>query len=170
MIYHYLMSILTLVLPYVNTFYTLYYLRIFPKGKGNCTLFYKKGVLFMTFGDTLRRLRESRKISVNQLALYSGISAAQISRIETNKRGNPKPETIKKIASALKYSYEDLLAEAGYIQHENDMEIKEDYVLSEEEKEALKLFNSLSDEAKEWMMRTEAKEWLIHMIEMMQKK
>lgn len=127
----------------------------------------------MTFGDTLKKLRESRSMSVNQLALYSGISAAQISRIETNKRSNPKPETIKKIASALRYSYEDLLAKAGYIdstKEDSSKNIKEEYELSETEKEALKLFNSLSDNAKEWMMKTESKEWLIHMIEMMQKK
>ena len=110
----------------------------------------------MSFGEKLRRLRESRSLSVNQLALYSGISAAQISRIETNKRGIPKPETIKKIASALKYSYEDLLAEAGYINqlNENNNEIKNEYVLSNEEKEIVKLFNSLSDEGKKWFLET----------------
>ncbi|MCP1150109.1 MULTISPECIES: helix-turn-helix domain-containing protein [Bacillus] len=61
------------------------------------------------FGEQLRILRENRKMSVNQLAMYSGVSAAGISRIENGKRGVPKPLTIKKLAHALKVPYEDLM-------------------------------------------------------------
>ena len=73
----------------------------------------------MHFGEYIRGLREGRGMTVNQLAMYSGVSAAQISRIETGKRGVPKPETLKKIADALKAPYEELMAKAGYIENES---------------------------------------------------
>lgn len=66
------------------------------------------------FGTYLRKLRENRKMSINQLALYSGVSAPQISRVETGSRGVPKPETIKKLALALNVDYENLMQVAGY--------------------------------------------------------
>ncbi|WP_424163358.1 helix-turn-helix domain-containing protein [Bacillus amyloliquefaciens] len=68
------------------------------------------------FGKQLRTLREKRHLTVNQLATYSGVSAAGISRIENGKRGVPKPATIKKLADALKIPYEELMQTAGYIE------------------------------------------------------
>ena len=75
------------------------------------------------FGETIRKIRESKGLTLNQVALYSGISAAQLSRIENGKRGVPKAPTIKKIAEALKYDYHELLKVAGYIEEENDMTV-----------------------------------------------
>lgn len=82
----------------------------------------------MEFGEQLRMLREERKLTVNQLAIYSGVSAAGISRIENGKRGVPKPATIKKLAEALKIPYEDLMKKAGYI--EEIREARETYSTS----------------------------------------
>ncbi|EMI12916.1 transcriptional repressor [Bacillus stratosphericus LAMA 585] len=82
----------------------------------------------MNFGAYLRALREKRKLSVNQLAMYSEVSAAGISRIENGKRGIPKPPTIKKLAGALKVPYEDMMHAAGYIE-----EASSAYVIKEEE-------------------------------------
>ncbi|MFS0655117.1 helix-turn-helix domain-containing protein [Bacillus sp. 179-C3.3 HS] len=70
----------------------------------------------MSFGAYLRALREDKKLSVNQLAMYSEVSAAGISRIENGKRGIPKPPTIKKLAGALKVPYEEMMQAAGYIE------------------------------------------------------
>ncbi|MFJ5964549.1 helix-turn-helix domain-containing protein [Bacillus sp. NPDC093026] len=70
----------------------------------------------MNFGAYLRALREEQKLSVNQLAMYSEVSAAGISRIENGKRGIPKPTTIKKLAGALKVPYEEMMQAAGYIE------------------------------------------------------
>jgi transcriptional regulator with XRE-family HTH domain len=79
-----------------------------------CTL--KGGEMMSSnFGDLLRELREARGMAVNQLAMYSGVSSALISKIENNKRGKPKPETLKKIAKGLKMDYEDLMFKAGYL-------------------------------------------------------
>jgi HTH-type transcriptional regulator, competence development regulator len=67
------------------------------------------------FGSYIKRIRDSKGLSLNQVALYSDISAAQLSRIENGKRGVPKPATIKKIADALKVDYEELMRVAGHI-------------------------------------------------------
>jgi HTH-type transcriptional regulator, competence development regulator len=66
-------------------------------------------------GAYIKRIRESKKLGVNQLAQYAGVSAAQISRIENGKRENPKPETLAKLAKALKVDYDELMSKAGYI-------------------------------------------------------
>lgn len=71
------------------------------------------------FGEYLTRKREERELSINQLALYSGVSNAQISRIEKGLRKAPKPETIEKLAEALKVNYEEMMEAAGYIKEEN---------------------------------------------------
>ncbi|WP_037562665.1 helix-turn-helix domain-containing protein [Sporolactobacillus terrae] len=75
-----------------------------------------EGLIFLSnFGEYLRQKRESRGLTLNQTAMYSRISAAQLSRIENGKRGIPKPPTIKALAEALKVDYEDLMEKAGYI-------------------------------------------------------
>lgn len=70
----------------------------------------------MSFGDELKKIRESRGMTVNQLSMYSGVSAASISRYETGDRGIPKPPTIEKLAKGLKYDYTQLMKIAGYIE------------------------------------------------------
>lgn len=67
------------------------------------------------FGNYIKKIRDSKSLTLNQVALYSEISAAQLSRIETGKRGVPKPASIKKIAEALKVDYDELMFIAGYI-------------------------------------------------------
>lgn len=68
------------------------------------------------FGKYLKEVRMKKGFTINQLALYSGISAAQLSRIENGKRGVPKAENIAKIANALNTSHEELMKVAGYIE------------------------------------------------------
>lgn len=77
------------------------------------------------FGLYMKKLREERKFSVRQLALKAGVSAAQISRMETGERGTPRPETIKKLAIALNVDYEHLMKKAGYITVEEAYETSE---------------------------------------------
>lgn len=84
----------------------------------------------MNFGAYLRALREEKKLSVNQLAMYSEVSAAGISRIENGKRGIPKPPTIKKLAGALKVPYEDMMQAAGYIEEATSVQQLEENDLS----------------------------------------
>lgn len=80
----------------------------------------------MNIGEFIKKLREERKLSINQLALYSDVSAAHISRIERGLR-EPSPEILKKVSQALKVPYEDLMKIAGYLdQQDNNLSSKED--------------------------------------------
>ncbi|WP_445487314.1 helix-turn-helix domain-containing protein [Niallia sp. 03133] len=91
------------------------------------------------FGTFIKKIRESKSLTLNQVALYSEISAAQLSRIETGKRGIPKPQTIKKISDALKYDYDELMRIAGYIKSEETANVAgQDITLTTEEYEIFK--------------------------------
>ena len=72
----------------------------------------------MNIGEFIKKLREERKLSINQLALYSGVSAAHISRIERGLR-DPSPEILKNF-SGFKVPYEDLMKIAGYLDQEGN--------------------------------------------------
>ncbi len=68
------------------------------------------------FGEHLKSIRLNKGLTINQLSLYSGISSSQLSRIETGKRGIPKPSTIEKLANALKVDYNELMKIAEYLE------------------------------------------------------
>jgi Predicted transcriptional regulators len=67
------------------------------------------------FGEFLKQLRKNRGYTLKKLAELSGISDAQLSRIESGARGVPKPGNLKKLAAALDVSPESLLEKAGVI-------------------------------------------------------
>lgn len=94
----------------------------------------------MSFGQYLRHLRNSKKLTLNQLAELSGISNAQISRLEVGKRASPKPETIKKLAPFLGVKYEEMMMAAGYYETEDitDDWIKEIVTAPKSHKEAMR--------------------------------
>jgi transcriptional regulator with XRE-family HTH domain len=62
-------------------------------------------------GDNLRRLRKSRELSLDALAVSSGVSRAALHHIETSK-GNPTVSVLWKIAVGLGVPFSDLLGEA----------------------------------------------------------
>ncbi|WP_025853212.1 helix-turn-helix domain-containing protein [Paenibacillus ehimensis] len=66
------------------------------------------------FGSFLKRKREDRGYTLVQLAEASGISIAQLSRLENGLRDTPKPETVKKLAHALEVSLVEMMVLAGY--------------------------------------------------------
>ncbi|MFN2744314.1 MULTISPECIES: transcriptional regulator [Bacillus] len=108
------------------------------------------------FGSRLRELRERKKLTVNQLAMYSGVSSAGISRIENGHRGVPKPATIRKLADALKIPYEELMASAGYISAAAVNESRSGYdtinnIVSQYQLENLSLFD-----AEKWRLLSKA--------------
>lgn len=90
------------------------------------------------FGRSLREIRKQKSLTVNQLAMYSGVSSAQISRIENGLRGIPKPETIRKLSDALKYPYEDLLRKAGHLVVEESNEIYSAQLTNKDQKDIAK--------------------------------
>lgn len=66
----------------------------------------------------LRQMRELRGLGVNQLALKSGVSNAEISRIENGKRKRPHPDTLTKLATALNVPVEEFYRRLGYLGYE----------------------------------------------------
>ncbi|ETT32654.1 MULTISPECIES: helix-turn-helix transcriptional regulator [unclassified Paenibacillus] len=68
------------------------------------------------FGIYLKKQRKKKGLNLIELSELSGVSCAQISRIETGKRGMPKPDTLKKFSVALNLNYEDLMMRAGYLE------------------------------------------------------
>lgn len=76
----------------------------------------------VTIGKYLADLRAEKGISQRELAEKSGISNTEISRLESGKRVNPSPATLKAIAEAFGVEYSDLMKAAGYIEevHEED--------------------------------------------------
>ncbi len=77
-----------------------------------------------SLGKHLRRLRESRKLSLRQAAKQAKISSAYLSQVEAGKRGQrkkneeyfgPHPQILKKLAELYHISPSDLFARAGYL-------------------------------------------------------
>lgn len=69
----------------------------------------------VTFGTYLRELRKSRRLTLRQLALYSGVSQSYLSQIERGRRGRPSAEVATRLAGVLKVPVTDLLVAAGYL-------------------------------------------------------
>lgn len=67
------------------------------------------------FGERLRRLRESRRLSVRRLARLVAVSPSYLSRIERNHVPPPSERTIARIARALAVETDELLATAGRV-------------------------------------------------------
>lgn len=72
----------------------------------------------MNLGDYLRDLRKKKDWSQRDLAYASGISNAEISRIEAGKRKDPSPLVLTKLAKALGVSDTEMLAAAGILSEE----------------------------------------------------
>ena len=70
----------------------------------------------MLFPEYLKDLRKKCGLRQNELAMKSGISAAEISRIESGERQKPSPLVLRALAPYLCVPYDELLYHAGYTQ------------------------------------------------------
>ena len=109
-----------------------------------------QGTIIMTIdsegepiGEYLRQLRMQQQLSIAKVASLTGLSANTIRWME---RGvtQPKPESLKLLAAALKVNYEVLLLRAGYLEQAD--------VLTDEERELLRLYHDLSAGAKQMLL------------------
>lgn len=89
------------------------------------------------FGIYLKKLRESKNLTLNELASKSSISAAQISRIETGKRSIPKSQTIKQLSEALEVPFTEMFIKSGHLVNKNS----ENKVISKREELVLERLN-----------------------------
>ena len=66
-----------------------------------------------TFGTTVRRLREEKKIGLRKFAQMVGMSPTYLSKVERDEFNPPSEEKIRAIAKALGQDADELLALAG---------------------------------------------------------
>lgn len=69
------------------------------------------------FGTYLKRLRNSRKLTVRQLDELSGVSHSYISQIEIGTR-EPKYDIIRKLSTALGVTHIGMMIKAGHVTEE----------------------------------------------------
>jgi transcriptional regulator with XRE-family HTH domain len=67
------------------------------------------------FGEYIKKLRKDRNLTIRQVELYAGVSNSYLSLLENGKRDIPSPEILKKLATAYKVDYNDLMDKAGYL-------------------------------------------------------
>ncbi|WP_373899314.1 helix-turn-helix domain-containing protein [Haloimpatiens sp. FM7315] len=72
--------------------------------------------------DMLISAREEKGYSQRQLALKTGVSNSEISKLEKGQRLNPNLKILKKLSDALGLNYEEMLEALGYIKSEYSFE------------------------------------------------
>ena len=77
----------------------------------------------MDLGSYLIQVRNERGYSQRDLAEKSGVSPAEISRVESGKRLRPSPSVLRAIADTLVISYPYLMQLAGYMDEPEEKEI-----------------------------------------------
>ncbi len=70
----------------------------------------------MSLSDYVREMRKRKDWSQRDLATASGISNAEISRIESGKRKSPSPSVLKALAKAMNVPVAEMYKEAGIIE------------------------------------------------------
>ena len=79
----------------------------------------------MDLGSYLIQVRNERGYSQRDLAEKSGVSPAEISRVESGKRQKPSPAVLRAIADTLVISYPYLMQLAGYMDEPEEAETPE---------------------------------------------
>lgn len=95
------------------------------------------------WGDRVRRYRRIRGWTQHELADRAGIDRRYVGRIEASEVGNPEPETVKRLASALNVSVRAVAEPLGWYDGEDTVPPREQIEqailssdLSEEKKQA----------------------------------
>jgi len=68
-----------------------------------------------SFGGTVRRLREAKKIGLRKFAQMVGMSPTYLSKVERDEFNPPSEEKVRAIATALGQDADELLALAGRV-------------------------------------------------------
>ena len=67
-----------------------------------------------SFGSVLKRAREVRELSVVDAARAAGISAAYLSKLESDAVKKPSPHVLHQLSEALTVPYAELMRLSGY--------------------------------------------------------
>jgi transcriptional regulator with XRE-family HTH domain len=71
-------------------------------------------MLASSFGAVLKRAREVRELSAGDAARAAGISAAYLSKLESDAVKRPSPHVLHALGEALNLPYADLMRLSGY--------------------------------------------------------
>lgn len=71
-------------------------------------------MLASSFGAVLKRAREVRELSAGDAARAAGISAAYLSKLESDAVKRPSPHVLHQLSEALSLPYADLMRLSGY--------------------------------------------------------
>jgi len=69
-----------------------------------------------TIGKVLKEARESRRLSLREVEIQSGISNAYLSQLENDKIKKPSANTLYKLSSLFKIDFDDLMVIAGIVE------------------------------------------------------
>jgi len=67
----------------------------------------------LNFGPKIKEIRNTKRFTIRQAALQAGISSSFWSQVENKKREIPKTNTLKKMATGLRISDEEIFKLAG---------------------------------------------------------
>ncbi len=70
------------------------------------------------FGDELKNIRETKKLTLREVEELSGVSNAYLSQLENNKIKKPSANTLYKLAIAYGIDFDLLLERAGIIERQ----------------------------------------------------
>jgi SOS-response transcriptional repressor LexA len=83
------------------------------------------------FGETIKKLRKARNLTIHLLAEFAGIDKGHLSRIERGLRNPPKPEAVHNLADALGVPPTYLMAKAGYFEYEGEEPLTDEEILKQ---------------------------------------
>lgn len=101
-------------------------------------------------GALLKKIREEKKLSYRDASELSELSHSYIRYLEIGKRPgtdtpiNPSPDTLKALAKAYNYDYDELMQVAGYIDEDQSDEDKKVNT-------AFHDFDNITEEEKEYL-------------------
>lgn len=107
----------------------------------------------MALGDRIKERRESKGMTLRELAEKIGVTEATVSRYENNQIKNPNNLRLREIATALSTDVNWLMDwENNDFNPGKSKDISQEWDLDEDEKELVSIFRSLSRRQKHEMM------------------
>ena len=74
-----------------------------------------------TVGKVLKEARESRRLSLREVEIQSGISNAYLSQLENDKIKKPSANTLYKLSSLFKLDFDELMVTAGIVEKKEEL-------------------------------------------------
>jgi transcriptional regulator with XRE-family HTH domain len=74
-----------------------------------------------TVGKVLKDARESRRLSLREIEIQSGISNAYLSQLENDKIKKPSANTLYKLASLFSIDFDELMVIAGIVEKKGEI-------------------------------------------------